>query len=102
MATVIADNEFLCADCGLIVANDDDSGIEDPEAHHAAMAAHYAWYWEGSGTLVVAGCPEDKSCDFEGRDGHICRYDHEFSSVACAGCATTLAGHRFAAVVLSD
>ena len=101
MATIIEDEAWFCVDCGLIVANDAGSGIEDEAAHRAKMAAFYARYWEGKGYLVVSGCPEGDPCDFEGDDGHECRYDRSFSSVQCDGCGTRLAGHRFAGVVLA-
>ncbi len=99
MATIIEDEAWFCADCGLIIANDDDSGIEDPEGHRAAMAHKYRTYWEMTGTMVVTGCPEGDPCDFGDDEGHECRYDLGFSAIECDGCGTTLAGHRFAGVV---
>lgn len=98
MAEILNDDAWLCVDCGLIVANDDDSGIEDPQAHRDAMAEYRAE--SGCGYLVVSGCPTGEACEFHD-DEDDCRYDLDFSSVECDGCGTRLAGFRFAAVELS-
>lgn len=87
---------WLCTDCALIIANDDDSGIADPAQHREDMREHLRY---SDGYLVVSGCPEGDQCDFE---DHECRYDREFSRVQCDGCGTTLAGYRFAAAELVE
>lgn len=43
----------LCFDCALIIANDDDSGVEDPEAHREAIAGRWG---DGAYRLVVTEC----------------------------------------------
>jgi ribosomal protein S27E len=89
---------WLCVDCGLIIANDDDSGIEDAAQHREDMRQHLA---SSDGFLVVSGCPEGEACeDHDSEDD--CRYDRHFSSVQCDGCGTTLAGYRFAAAELIE
>ena len=39
----------ICADCAIVIANGDASGIEDADAHLAAMDAH------ASGYVIVIG-----------------------------------------------
>lgn len=90
MATIIDSECWFCIDCGMIIANGDDSGIEDPAAHYAAMERHSS----DRGHFVLSGCSEGDPCDFD----HECRYDRDFSSVQCDACGTYLAGHRFAGV----
>jgi hypothetical protein len=44
--------EFVvCADCAIVIANDDSSGIEDADAHLAAMTAGLA----GLASVVIEG-----------------------------------------------
>jgi hypothetical protein len=78
---IIATHEaWLCQDCGLIVANDDDSGIEDAAQHREDMRLHG----------IRTGFPEIVLGNSDA--------DLEFSRIPCDGCGTTLAGYRFAAV----
>lgn len=72
-----------CIDCVMLIANGDDSGIEEPMVKYQEIA-HV-----GLGKLghVVMACDED--CE-----GY-------FSSSACDNCGTTLAGDRHPIVVLA-
>ena len=47
--------EFIvCSDCAIVLVNGDTSGIEDAEAHLAAMDAELAGY----GPVIVTGDPD--------------------------------------------
>lgn len=101
MATILDDEAWLCVDCGLIVANDDDSGIENAPGHRAAMAAESEL---NPGHRVVSGCEYEGGaewCESHEHRTERCRFDREFSSVRCDGCGTYLAGYRFAAVIFA-
>lgn len=126
MATIADPDCWFCLDCGLILANDDDSGCEDGPAHRIRMATH-AEHRGTAGDFVISGCNAGEACDFApapcercgeeptdsceaapaypdvpcvgySPDQHVCRYDRDFSSVQCDACGTYDAGHRFAGV----
>jgi hypothetical protein len=61
----------------MVIANDDDSGIPDPEAHAKAMQRRW------SGYMLGYGGEEEDTVDFSWR--------------YCDGCGSTLGGARFAA-----
>lgn len=82
----------ICTDCLMIVANGDDSGIEDPEAHREAMDEGM----EG----IVRVVPGDWACD-------ACQYpeygcDGFFSWSPCDLCRVPLAGDRHHAMIELD
>lgn len=82
MAEVVFEG-FACVDCTMIIANGDDSGIEDVEQHHQRIAEQ-GLYELGQ---VVMACDED--CE-----GH-------FSSSRCDYCGSYLAGDRHPIAVLA-
>lgn len=87
MAISIVDNEFMvCADCQMIIANDDASGL-DYRLDEEASAQRKA---------------EIREC-IEAVDGHISlgdsEKDEDFSSQGCDCCGTRLAGARYHFIV---
>lgn len=66
-------NDIACFDCIMILANDDDSGMADGQAHRAKMAANAPDGWYA-----------------------VPNYDGEefFSHIECGVCGDTLAGDR--------
>jgi hypothetical protein len=82
MAEVVYEGQ-ACVDCVMLIANDDDSGINDPMRKYAEIAA------VGLGKLgdVVMACDED--CE------------GEFSAAGCDYCGSTLAGDRHPIAVLA-
>lgn len=101
MAMKIESHGWVCQDCLLILANDDDSGIEDGLAHRARMARYdpHNYY------LIVIGGEHDEDCP-NMRDGEWvgdtdCNCEtREFSRSTCDTCGTTLAGSRHAITYL--
>jgi hypothetical protein len=82
----------LCIDCALIVANDDDSGCEDPFAARDALATETASlraYLEDAGYAQISGWI-------------VTGEDTYFGTQPCDGCGDGLRGDRIEAVVLGS
>lgn len=75
---------WVCTDCALIIASNDDSGIADPQAHRAAMTAHSTRTGIPAASWIV-GDDEDS-----------------FSTAPCSACGSTLAGARLAVSILPE
>lgn len=69
----------LCGDCVVVIANADNSGVEDPEGHEAGMSRKWA---DPSWRLVVTwasddingfGSMEGDTCDGCGRERQLLR-----------------------------
>lgn len=77
-------DDWACTDCALIIASNDDSGIENPTAHRTAMTAHSTRTGIPALSWIV-GDDEDP-----------------FSTAPCSACGSTLAGARLAVSVLPE
>jgi hypothetical protein len=82
----------LCIDCTMIVANDDDSGCEDPFAARDALARE---------TASLRSSLEDEGYVVDG--GWIVTGDDSyFGTLSCDGCGDGTHGDRIEAVVLGS
>jgi hypothetical protein len=81
MATVIVDEQWVCVDCLMVIANDDATGIEDDDRAEAVRRAVYGTegYW-------VADSTEET--------------DLEFSWSPCDCCGSSLGGSRHRCAIL--
>lgn len=77
---ILDDDCYVCQDCLMIIANDDDSGIEDEERVKEVREAVYAG-------------PADWVCGDSEKD-------MEFSRRCCGCCNNALSGSRHHAVLL--
>lgn len=70
---------LICADCGMLVANGDDSGMTDERCAEITGALDAL---ADEGFIVALGSSEN---------------DHDFSASACDLCRSPLAGYRYEA-----
>jgi hypothetical protein len=80
----------LCVDCALIVANDDDSGCEDPFAARDALACETV--------SLIASLEDEGYAQISG--WIVTGEDAYFGTRPCDGCGDGSHGDRIEAVVL--
>ncbi|SDK68941.1 hypothetical protein [Billgrantia gudaonensis] len=91
MATIVDDHFMVCADCLMIIANDDATGLDHFLDEESAAAR------EREVRLSIAAAQRDESYIAVGDSER----DEEFSTASCDCCKTTLAGSRHHCVLMT-